>query len=90
LYNSIAAALITDFGLLAAGIAVYLSSTRARARTETWAFWLLMLFIVLLAALAAVPPLALPATICMALLLPIGNWVDRHRAMKVAGVQQVA
>ena len=90
LYNSIAAALITDFGLLAAGIAVYLTSTRARDRTGTWAFWLLMLFIVLLAALAAVPPLALPATICMALLLPIGNWVDRHRAMKVAGVQQVA
>jgi hypothetical protein len=90
LYNSVAAALITDFGLLAVGMAIYLVSTTAKDRTGTWAFWLMMLFIFLLAALAAVPQLALPATISMALLWPIGNWVVRHRAMKVVGVQQVA
>jgi len=90
LYNSVAAALITDFGLLAAGIAVYLATTRARDRTGTWAFWLLLLYIVLVAALAAVPQLALPATIAMALLLPVGNWVDRHRAIKPAGAPQTA
>ena len=52
LYNSLAAALITDFGLLAAGIAVYLTTTRAIDRTGKWAFWALMVFISLVAGLA--------------------------------------
>jgi hypothetical protein len=90
LYNSLAAALITDFGLLAAGIAIYLASTRARDRTGKWAFWVLMLFIVLVAALATVPQLALLTTLSMALLWPIGNWVDRHRSLKAAAVPQAA
>jgi hypothetical protein len=90
LYNSVAAALITDFGLLAVGGALYLGTTRPRDRTGTWAFWLMMLSIFVLAALAAVPQLALVATLSMALLWPIGNWVDRHREARTAQVQQVA
>ena len=57
LYNSVAAALITDLGLLVAGIVVYLVSTRPKDRTGTWAFWLMMVATVLLAATAAVPQL---------------------------------
>jgi hypothetical protein len=90
LYNSLDAALITDFGLLAAGIAIYLVTTRASDRTGKWAFWVLMLFIFLVAGLATMPQLALVTTLSMALLWPIGNWVDRHREMKAAAVPQAA
>lgn len=89
LYNSVAAALITDFGLLAVGSAIYLGTTRPRDRIGTWAFWIMLVLIFLLAALVTVPQLALIATLSMALLWPIGNWVDRHREMKAAPVQQV-
>jgi uncharacterized membrane protein YhaH (DUF805 family) len=79
LYNSVAAALITDLGLLAGGIAIYSTRTRAGDRTGKWALWLLVLVVVLLAGMAAVPQLALLATLAFVLLLPLGNWVDRHR-----------
>jgi hypothetical protein len=81
LYNSIVAALVTDFGLFIGGIVVYLVSTRAQDRTGRWAFWLMMLFIVLLASSAALPQLTTLAPLAFLLLLPLGNWVDRHRAL---------
>lgn len=90
LYNSVAAALITDLGLLVMGIVVYLVSTRPKDRTGTWAFWLLMLAIVLLAGLAVVPNLSTLVTIAIVLLWPLGNWVDRHRTMTAAAVPRVA
>mgnify|MGYP001821646258 CR=1 FL=1 len=79
LYNSVPAALITEFGLFIAGIAIYLSTTRAKDRVGRWALWLLLLFVFLLALPAAVPELALVPTFATVLLLPLGNWVDRHR-----------
>jgi hypothetical protein len=90
LYNSVAAALITDLGLLLAGIVVYLVSTRPRDRTGTWAFWLMMVAIVLLATTAAVPQLSAFTTIALALLWPLGNWVDRHRTMTAAAMPRAA
>jgi hypothetical protein len=90
LYNSVAAALITDLGLLVVGIVVYLVSTRPKDRTGTWAFWLMMLAIVLLAATAAVPQLSTFTTIALVLLWPLGNWVDRHRIMTAAAVPRAA
>ena len=81
LYNSVLAALVTEFGLLIAGIVIYLVSTRARDRTGRWAIWLMVLFIFLLALPAAVPQLALLPTLATVLLLPLGNWVDRHRSI---------
>lgn len=90
LYNSVPAALITDFGLLIGGIVVYLVSTRAKDRTGTWAFWLLVLFMAMLGATAAVPQLGMLPTIALVLLLPLGNWVDRHRSLAAAGVPQVS
>jgi hypothetical protein len=83
LYNSVAAALITDLGLFVAGIAVYLVSTKAQDRTGTWAVWLLVLSVVMFAFLAAVPQLSLVATLAFLLLLPLGNWVDHHRSPAV-------
>ena len=81
LYNSVAAALITDLGLLVGGIVIYLVSTKAQDRTGTRAFWLMVLFIAMLALPAAVPQLSLLPTFAVVLLLPIGNWVDRHRSL---------
>ena len=80
LYNSVVAALITELGLFVGGIVVYLVSTRALDRIGRWAVWLVVLSSVLLAALVAVPQLSEFATLAIVLLLPLGNWVDQHRA----------
>jgi hypothetical protein len=90
LYNSVAAALVTDLGLLVGGIVVYLVSTRAKDRTGTLAFWLTVLFIVMLALPAAVPGLSILATLALVLLLPLGNWVDRHRSLAAASLPRVS
>jgi ABC-type Fe3+ transport system permease subunit len=90
LYNSVAAALVTDIGLLIAGIVVYLVGTRAKDRTGTLAFWLTVLFIVMLALPAAVPGLSILAMLALVLLLPLGNWVDRHRSLAAASVPRVS
>jgi ABC-type Fe3+ transport system permease subunit len=79
LYNSVPVALITEFGLFIAGIAIYLSTTRARDRVGRWSFWLLILFVFLMMVPGIVPDLALLPTFATVLLLPLGNWVDRHR-----------
>ena len=81
LYNSVVAALITEFGLFAGGIAVYLASTRAQDRAGRWAGWSVVLFSFTVAALATVPQLSYFATVTLVLLLPLGNWVDRHRSL---------
>ena len=90
LYNLVAAALVTDIGLLVGGIVVYLVSTRAKDRTGTSAFWLMVLFIGMLALPAAVPRLSMLATLALVLLLPLGNWVDRHRSLAAASVPRVS
>jgi hypothetical protein len=81
LYNSVPAALITEFGLFIAGVAFYLARTRASDRTGKWAFWLMLLFVFSMAVPAAVPQLSLLPTFATVLLLPLGNWVDRHRSL---------
>jgi hypothetical protein len=81
LYNSVPAALITEFGLFIAGVVFYLARTRPSDRTGKWAFWLLLLFVFLLVVPAAVPQLSLLPTFATVLLWPLGNWVDRHRSL---------
>jgi hypothetical protein len=81
LYHSVPAALITEFGLFAAGIAVYLLTTKAQDRTGRWAFWVMLLFVFLLLVPSTVPQLILLPVFATLLLLPLGNWVDRHRPL---------
>jgi hypothetical protein len=81
LYNSVPAALITEFGLFIAGIVIYLMTTKAKDRTGTWSFWLMILFVFLLAGTAAVPQLPVLPVFATVLLLPFGIWVDRHRLL---------
>jgi len=49
-----------------------------------------MVAIVLLATTAAVPQLSAFTTIALALLWPLGNWVDRHRTMTAAAMPRAA
>ena len=79
LYNSLPAALAIEFGLFAAGVAVYLLRTRAADRQGRWLFALMIAFIFLMALPAAIPGLELFPTLAAVLLLPLGNWTDRHR-----------
>jgi hypothetical protein len=81
LYNSIPAALITEFGLFIAGVVIYLRTTGAKDRVGRWAFWLMVLFTFLLILPSAVPQLTLLPTFATVLLLPFGNLVDRHRSL---------
>jgi hypothetical protein len=81
LYNCLPAALVTEFGIFAAGIIVYLLRTRARDKVGRWAFAVLILFTFLLAVPGALPNLEFVPTLALILLLPLGNWVERHRIL---------
>jgi len=82
LYNSVVAALVTDFGLFAAGVAVYLAKTRPLDRTGTIAFWVMIAailaspFIMLLGPVGSVLACFTPLV-----LLPLGIWAERHRRL---------
>jgi len=81
LYNSLPAALVIEFGLFAAGIVVYLLRSRATDRQGRWSFAVVIAFIFLLALPAAIPGMEWLPTLAVLLLLPLGNWVDRHRVL---------
>ena len=80
LYNSVAAALISEFGLLAGGIVLYLKKTKAIDRTGKWAFAVLIVFLALFPLSAHLPSqLQFLPTIITVIMLPLGIWIDRHR-----------
>lgn len=82
LYNSVAAAFLTDLGLFAGGIALYLIRTRSKDRTGKWVFWLVPLFLIVVALGSFLPArVSLLPTFLVLLLLPIGMWIDRHRSV---------
>jgi uncharacterized membrane protein len=88
LWNSVAGTLVVELGVFLGGLALYVRSTRARDRVGTGALVALALFFagLFLANHFGPPPpttvpqqlLALPILL-MALLLPWGHWIDRHR-----------
>jgi aldose 1-epimerase len=84
LWNSIAATYMLEFGIYAAGIAVYLRTTRARDRIGSWGLWVyvLVLAIVYVTSNGSPPPNA-PALAWVALgawlFVPWAWWVDKHR-----------
>ncbi len=85
LWNSVPGTLVVEVGLFAAGIAVYLRTTRSRDRTGLIAFW--SLIIVLLAIYSANllgPPPPEPGMIAIAgnaawLFVLWAYWADKHR-----------
>jgi len=86
LWGSIPLTLIVEGGLLVAGLWIYLTTTRARDRIGSWAFWI---FLVLMTALWAStpwspPPPSITALIWSSIIFEWGMvwwawWVDRHR-----------
>lgn len=85
LWNSLPATMFLEFALFAAGLAVYLRTTRAIDRKGTIGIWSLAVFLVAvhLSNLFGPPPPSVE-TIAWAghaqwLLVAAGYWVDRHR-----------
>jgi hypothetical protein len=87
LWNSVAATVAIELGLLALGLAVYLRGTRARDGVGRWGLWAMVAVLVAIFAggLTGAPPPNERALALMTLLLwlfvPWGWWVDRHREM---------
>ena len=85
LWNSVAASLLLELGLFAAGVAIYISCTRAVDRIGSIAFWALV--VLLLAAYAGAtfgpPPPSVAAVaasnIVGYLFIALAAWADHHR-----------
>ena len=88
LWNSVAGTLMIESLMFAAGIAAYLRATRARDRTGTVSFWVLIAFLIVayLGAAFGPPPPDLRALEWTALsgwlLVAWGFWIDRHRQLR--------
>jgi hypothetical protein len=93
LWNNLAGTLLAEFGLFAGGAFAVVWSTRSRDRLGSWAFSSFVLFfagLFLLNHFGPQPPagipqqlLALPILVFV-LLLPWGNWIEKHRMERVA------
>jgi hypothetical protein len=80
LYNSVAAALITELGLFAAGIALYAPIVKGSGRRGWLLFIALIACMIALIPLNALIPPAFAGWGCLAqlALLPLGDWTDRR------------
>jgi hypothetical protein len=80
LFNSVVAALITELGVFAAGIALYAPIVKGSGRGGGLAFLALLACMVALIPLYALIPTAYAGGACLALLLllPLGAWTDRR------------
>jgi hypothetical protein len=87
LWNSMAMTLLLEYGLFAAGVVVYVRTTRPLDRLGRWGFWGLVAFLALGFAsdIGGPPPPSVTALAWMALALWVlvlwAWWVDRHRVV---------
>lgn len=86
LWNSVAATLVVELLLFAAGVALYARATRPRDGTGRWAWWGLVatLLVIHVANAFGPPPPGMTAVavggIAIWLLVSWAGWADRHRA----------
>jgi hypothetical protein len=87
LWRSLPLTAAAELAVFGAGIAVYLSTTRARDAVGVWAFWALIAFLAAtwLGSVLGPPPPSERAVqwtgLGMWLLVPWGWWIDRHRTL---------
>ena len=85
LWTSVAGTLVAEFGLFAAGAAVYLTATSPRNRSGSWgAYGLLLLLVGVYLVTAFGPPPADSTAVAFGalalwLVVPLAGWVDSHR-----------
>ena len=86
LWNSVAATMVVEGVMFAAGIWIYVSATRARDAIGRWAFVGLMALLIVIYianAFGSAPPsvnaLIITAFIGIALITAWSWWADRHR-----------
>lgn len=89
LWHSIPATVALEFGLLAAGLWLYLSTTRAKDRVGRWGLWsfVAVLALIYVANLTSPPPpsvqaIAYAGLIGAGLFVAWAAWVDRHRVTR--------
>jgi hypothetical protein len=86
LWNSVAATMVVEFTMYAAGLWIYMTSTRARDRVGSWGFGVLAAFLVvvyLVNVFGPPPPsvtaIWIGASVGAAVMTLWAWWVDRHR-----------
>ena len=85
LWRSLPLTAVVEYGLFAAGIAMYVRTTKARDRTGTIALWVLVVFVALVyVANVLGPPPPSPRLVAIGalaawLFVPWAAWIDRHR-----------
>ena len=91
LWQSLPATFAVEGLMFAAGIALYLQSTKARDRIGTvawWAFIALLLILYVPGPWSPPPPsekaVAILGIVALAILTPWAYWIDRHRAVRTS------
>jgi len=85
MWNSLPLTLVVEFVIYAAGIAIYLKTTRAKDRVGIYALWSLLIFLFVMylsATFGNAPPdvkTIAYMTLAMWLLVPWAAWADGHR-----------
>lgn len=85
LWNSVAATLLVEAGMFAAGLFLYLKSTRAKDRQGIYALWpfVALLIAIYVGSIAAQGPVTQEQLgiggLTQWLLVPWAYWIDRHR-----------
>lgn len=96
LWNSLAATVVVEGGLLVLGLVLYLRTTTARDGVGRWAFWTLIVLLsaIWVSSLRGLPPPSLRALEWSALSLwitvPWAWWADRHRDTRQAFARPAA
>jgi hypothetical protein len=96
LWNSLAATVVVEGGLLVLGLVLYLRTTAARDGIGHWAFWTLIVLLsaIWISSLRGLPPPSLRALEWSALSLwitvPWAWWADRHRDTRQAFARPAA